>query len=282
VGPASRSENRTAPEVQRILRQWGNWTWDKQVGEFRFYQLAQHPPDTISGYNRRMLPWLRSGDSFPSASTALEDPNGLLAAGGDLHPDTLLKAYREGIFPWFGEGQPILWWSPDPRMVLYPQEFKLRRSLAKRMRNGRFKVSADTCFTRVMLECAAPRDGQDGTWINPAMVAGYSALHEMGYAHSVEVWLDGELVGGLYGVAIGKMFYGESMFSIVPDASKVALAVLCRHLVDWKFGMIDCQMNTSHLASLGAREISRKTFIQTLHELVNSPHRPGPWHMELF
>jgi len=170
-----------------------------------------------------------------------------------------------------------LWWSPDPRMVLYPAEFKLRRSLDKRMRNAGFEVRMDTCFARVMAECAEPREGQDGTWISPVMMTAYTRLHEQGYAHSVETWLDGELVGGLYGVAIGKMFYGESMFSIVPDASKVALAVLCRQLQAWDFGMIDGQMSTPHLASMGAREIPRWVFIQTLHELVNLPHLPGSW-----
>ncbi|MGO9446600.1 MAG: leucyl/phenylalanyl-tRNA--protein transferase [Thiobacillaceae bacterium] len=227
-----------------------------------------------------MLPWLHPGDPFPAASTALKDPNGLLAAGGDLQPDTLLAAYREGIFPWFGEGQPILWWNPDPRMVLFPSEFKLRRSLAKRLRHGGFEVRLDTCFAQVMAECAAPRVEQDGTWISPAMVGAYSRLHAQGYAHSVESWLGEELVGGLYGVAIGRMFYGESMFSRVADASKIALAVLCRQLQAWGFGLIDCQSYTPHLASLGARKIPREAFIQMLRELVNLPHHPGPWKFE--
>jgi leucyl/phenylalanyl-tRNA--protein transferase len=227
-----------------------------------------------------MLSWLNSGDPFPPATYALKDPNGLLAVGADLQPDTLLAAYRQGIFPWFNEGQPILWWSPDPRMVLYPNELVLRRSLAKRIRNAGFEMRMDTCFADVMAACASPRPGQDGTWISPAMITAYSRLHETGFAHSVETWLDDDLVGGLYGVAIGKMFYGESMFSRAADASKVALAVLCRQLQAWDFGMIDCQMNTSHLASLGAREIPRPLFIQTLHELVNLPHKPGPWCIE--
>jgi leucyl/phenylalanyl-tRNA--protein transferase len=227
-----------------------------------------------------MLPWLNSGDPFPPAALAMRDPNGLLAVGADLQPATLLDAYRHGIFPWYNERQPILWWSPDPRMVLLPAEFIVRRSLAKRIRNGGFDIQVDNRFAEVMTACALPRTDQDGTWISPAMLEAYTRLHRLGFAHSVETWLNGALVGGLYGVAIGKMFYGESMFSLVKDASKVALAALCRQLAVWGFGMIDCQMNTPHLASLGAREISRAAFIQRVHELVNLPHHPGPWHLD--
>jgi leucyl/phenylalanyl-tRNA--protein transferase len=227
-----------------------------------------------------MVYWLNPGDPFPPPSLALHDPNGLLAVGGDLAPDTLLAAYRAGIFPWFNDDQPIMWWSPDPRMVLYPREFVMRRSLAKRIRNGGFEVRLDTSFTRVMTACSSPRAGQAGTWISPAMIEAYTILHQRGYGHSVETWLDGKLVGGLYGVAIGRMFYGESMFSRVADASKVALSALCAQLDLWDFGMIDCQMNTPHLESMGGREIPRALFIQTLHELVNLPHRPGPWQIE--
>ncbi|HYP68982.1 MAG TPA: leucyl/phenylalanyl-tRNA--protein transferase [Thiobacillaceae bacterium] len=227
-----------------------------------------------------MLPWLNSGDPFPPVAMAMRDPNGLLAVGADLQPATLLRAYRQGIFPWYNEGQPILWWSPDPRMVLLPEELIVRRSLAKRIRNGGFDSRMDTQFAEVMGACASRRPGQDGTWISAAMLEAYTRLHRLGFAHSVETWLDGELVGGLYGVAIGKMFYGESMFSVVKDASKVALAALCRYLAARDFGMIDCQMNTPHLASLGAREISRAAFIQRVHELVNLPDHPGPWHFD--
>jgi len=217
---------------------------------------------------------------FPPVETALADPNGLLAMGGDLSPARLLDAYRHGIFPWFNPGEPILWWSPDPRMVLVPGEVRVTRSLARRLRNAGFELRVDTAFTEVMRACAAPREDAGGTWISPAMVAAYSRLFEAGYAHSVETWRDGQLVGGLYGVAIGRMFYGESMFSREPDASKVALVRLARQLQRWEFGLIDCQMETPHLASLGARTIPRAGFTARLAELVNLPHHPGPWHFD--
>lgn len=216
-----------------------------------------------------MIPWLTNNMPFPAAGRALSSPNGLLAAGGDLSAPRLLEAYRHGIFPWFNSGEPILWWSPDPRMVLFPDEFKISRSLGKTLRHGKHEVRCDTAFEEVMRACAAPRDDQGGTWIHEDMIAAYGALHELGYAHSVETWLDGKLVGGLYGIAIGRMFYGESMFHTSRDASKIALAHLARQLEDWQFGMIDCQMNTPHLASLGAREIPRTEFIARLQELVN-------------
>lgn len=216
-----------------------------------------------------MIPWLTNNMPFPAAGRALSSPNGLLAAGGDLSAPRLLEAYRHGIFPWFNSGEPILWWSPDPRMVLFPDEFKISRSLGKTLRHGKHEVRCDTAFEEVMRACAAPRDDQGGTWIHEDMIAAYGALHELGHAHSVETWLDGKLVGGLYGIAIGRMFYGESMFHTSRDASKIALAHLARQLEDWQFGMIDCQMNTPHLASLGAREIPRTEFIARLQELVN-------------
>jgi len=217
---------------------------------------------------------------FPPVETALADPNGLLAMGGDLSPTRLLDAYRHGIFPWFNPGEPILWWSPDPRMVLVPDEVRVTRSLARRLRNAGFELRVDSAFAEVMRACAAPREGAGGTWISPAMVAAYTRLFEAGYAHSVETWRDGQLVGGLYGVAIGRMFYGESMFSREPDASKVALVRLARQLQRWQFGLIDCQMETPHLASLGARTIPRAGFTARLAELVNLPHHPGPWHFD--
>ena len=217
---------------------------------------------------------------FPPVETALADPNGLLAMGGDLSPTRLLDAYRHGIFPWFNPGEPILWWSPDPRMVLVPGEIRVTRSLAKRMRNAGFEVRLDTAFVEVMRACAAPREGAGGTWISPAMVAAYTRLFDVGYAHSVETWHAGRLVGGLYGVAIGRMFYGESMFSREPDASKVALVRLARQLQHWNFGLIDCQMETPHLASLGAHTMPRAEFTARLAELVNLPHHPGPWHFD--
>jgi len=220
---------------------------------------------------------LPKATSFPPVESALRDPNGLLAMGGDLSVERLLDAYRLGIFPWFNPGEPILWWSPDPRMVLVPQEIRVTRSLAKRIRNGGFELRVDTAFADVMRACSAPRDGALGTWISPAMVAAYTRLFDAGYAHSVETWHDGVLVGGLYGVAIGRMFYGESMFSRMPDASKVALVHLARQLQQWNFGLIDCQMETPHLASLGARTMPRTVFTARLAELVNLPHRLCPW-----
>lgn len=214
---------------------------------------------------------------FPPVETALTDPNGLLAMGGDLSVERLLDAYRHGIFPWFNPDEPILWWSPDPRMVLVPGAVRVTRSLAKRLRNGGFELRVDTAFRKVMRACAAPRAGESGTWISSVMVEAYSRLFEAGFAHSVETWRDGRLVGGLYGVAIGRMFYGESMFSREPDASKVALVRLAQQLQRWEFGLIDCQMETPHLASMGARTLPRADFTARLAELVNLPHLPGPW-----
>ena len=216
-----------------------------------------------------MIPWITGNAPFPPAAQALRSPSGLLAAGGDLSAPRLLEAYRHGIFPWFSAGEPILWWSPDPRMVLIPGEFRISRSLARVLRNMSYEVRCDTAFERVMRSCAAPRGKHNGTWISEDMIAAYCALHETGHAHSVEVWIGGRLAGGLYGVAIGRMFYGESMFSHASNASKIALAHLARQLERWQFEMIDCQMNTAHLASLGAREIPRSEFIARLQELVH-------------
>lgn len=214
-----------------------------------------------------MLPWLAEHPiRFPPVDEALDDPNGLLAAGGDLSPAWLLAAYRRGIFPWYSGDQPILWWSPDPRMVLFPEEIKVRRSLAKRLRNAGFRVTADTAFDAVVRACAAPRPHQPGTWITAEMRAAYGRLHALGAAHSVEVWQGNELVGGLYGVALGPAFFGESMFSRRPDASKVALVSLARAMATGGGRMIDCQMHTEHLASLGARDIARAEFIGYLEK----------------
>ena len=222
----------------------------------------------------------QNATQFPPVDQALAEPNGLLARGGDLAVPTLLDAYRHGIFPWFNPGEPILWWSPDPRMVLVPGEVRVTRSLAKRLRNGGFELRVDTAFAEVMRGCAGPRADAAGTWISPAMIAAYSRLFEAGYAHSVETWREGRLVGGLYGVAIGRMFYGESMFSREPDASKVALVRLARQLARWGFGLIDCQMETAHLASLGARTLPRADFVERVAEWVNLPHRSGPWSFD--
>jgi len=224
-----------------------------------------------------MIPWLSQAVHFPPVENALTEPNGLLVAGGDLAPKRLLAAYRRGIFPWYSEGEPILWWSPDPRMVLVPNEFKISRSLAKKLRAGQYEVRADSVFARVVAACAAPRGEKSGTWISAEMQAAYVRLHEQGYAHSVETWIDGKLQGGLYGIAIGRVFYGESMFAAATDASKIALAHLCRHLELQGFAVIDCQMNTAHLASLGAREIRRCDFIAGLARWTTEGNAARRW-----
>lgn len=202
---------------------------------------------------------------FPPASAALDDPNGLLAVGGDLSPERLLDAYRHGIFPWFNDGDPICWWSPDPRCVFASADWAPSRSLAKRLRQGRFTLTVDRCFTRVMQECAGPRHYADGTWIQPDFVRNYTTLHERGVAHSIEAWnRDGELVGGLYGLNLGRLFFGESMFSRETDASKAAFAYLmqlCRH---WSIPLVDGQVENDHLLSLGAMLIPRPDFLDLL------------------
>ena len=227
-----------------------------------------------------MIPWLQPSEPFPALEEALVEPNGLLAAGGTLDPERLVEAYRHGIFPWFNEGEPILWWSPDPRMVLLPAEVRVTRSLAKSLRRRNYTVRADSAFREVMRACAAPRDGRAGTWINNDMILAYCALHDRGIAHSIEIWIDGALAGGLYGVALGRMFYGESMFTRVPDASKIALVHLARQLQRWQFGMIDCQIHTDHLARMGGREMPRADFVRKLGELVNYPPIPGAWTLD--
>lgn len=214
-----------------------------------------------------MLPWLSSPyPSFPSTSRALNSPNGLLAAGGELSPAWLVEAYRQGIFPWFSDDDPILWWSPDPRMILLPEQFKQRRSLTKRIRHGGFHVTLDQHFNQVIQACAAPRGEEAGTWITGEMHDAYSLLHTLGIAHSIEIHQDGHLVGGLYGIAMGPVFFGESMFSRVPDASKVALAHLARAMREHGGKLIDCQMHTPHLASLGAITVAREAFINYLKD----------------
>lgn len=229
-----------------------------------------------------MIPWLKTNDPFPSLACALSEATGapgLLAAGGDLSPQRLLEAYRHGIFPWYSVGQPILWWSTDPRMVLPTDRFVISSSLKKKLKtvqksmatNGRWQVRFDSDFERVIRACAGPRKDDDGTWITDGIVRAYSELHRMGYAHSTELWLDGELVGGAYGIAIGRMFYGESMFARVSDASKIALAWLVHFLKNQGVSMIDCQQETAHLASLGAVPITRAEFIAHLELAVNLP-----------
>ena len=227
-----------------------------------------------------MIHWLRPAEPFPPVETALAEPNGLLAAGDELSAERLLEAYQQGIVPWFNADQPVLWWSPDPRMVLLPAELRVARSLAKVLRNRVYEVRADSAFRTVMQACAEPRNHQNGTWISPAMIEAYHALHRRGIAHSIETWIDGELAGGLYGVAIGRMFYGESMFTRVTDASKIALVHLVRQLERWGFGMIDCQMHTAHLGRMGGREIPREAFMRKLGELVNYPPISGTWVLD--
>lgn len=227
-----------------------------------------------------MIPWLSVGDPFPPVASALREPNGLLAAGGDLSTGRLLDAYARGIFPWFGEGDPLLWWSPDPRMVLWLGDVHVSRSLRRIIKSRRYTVTLDTAFRDVMVGCAAPRDRHNGTWITPEMMEAYGRLAAQGHAHSVEVWADGTLAGGLYGVALGRMFYGESMFSRTSNASKIALVFLVRQLQRWQFEMIDCQMSTTHLASLGAREIPRTEFLRHVHRLARQPGVPAPWVLE--
>lgn len=231
-----------------------------------------------------MIPLLTPHDpgAFPDVRRALREPNGLLAVGGDLSPERLAAAYRRGIFPWFGVGDPILWWSPDPRTILRPERMRISRSLRKRLRRQELAVTLDRDFGAVIRACAAPRGAEGGTWIVPDMVAAYERLHRVGLAHSVEVWggnptQDGRLVGGLYGVAIGQVFFGESMFSRSPDASKVALVHLCHRLRAWGLGLIDCQMHTDHLESLGAQTVPRRVFVGWLDRLCPEPGRSGSW-----
>jgi leucyl/phenylalanyl-tRNA--protein transferase len=224
--------------------------------------------------------WINPGDrslDFPDVNLALREPDGLLAVGGDLTADRILSAYRHGVFPWYSENQPILWWSPDPRAVLFPAQLKISRSLRKTLRRAPFRVSMDEAFERVIDACAAPRPGSSGTWITGEMAEAYSDLHHIGYAHSVECWFGDRLAGGLYGVSIGRVFFGESMFSRVADASKVAFAWLVRQLKVWGFGLVDCQVYSAHLARLGAEEIPRTDFINHLNVLCDEKHPIERW-----
>ena len=218
--------------------------------------------------------------TFPPVEHAT--PDGLLAVGADLRTERLLEAYRHGIFPWYSEGQPILWWSPDPRTVLFPRDLHVSRSLKRSLRPGHFTVTFDSCFETVVRQCAGPRPQypEGGTWITPAMIEAYTALFGEGYAHSVETWQGGQLVGGLYGVAIGRAFFAESMFTKVDDASKVALVCLVRRLHTWNFEIIDCQQSSPHVLRLGARDIPRPLYIEHLRTAVTQPGRPGRWQFE--
>lgn len=229
-----------------------------------------------------MIPWLGASLNFPPLEAALSspNPNGLLAAGGDLSSGRLIAAYTRGIFPWYSDGDPILWWSPDPRMVLIPDQLHISRSLAKTLRNRPYDIRIDSAFSEVIGACAGPRHNSDGTWIVADIQAAYLQLHALGYAHSIETWVDGVLAGGLYGVAIGRAFFGESMFSRNKDASKIALAHLCALLQDKGFGIIDCQMETQHLASLGARPMPRSEFAARLAVLTSQGDAPAKWSAE--
>jgi len=226
---------------------------------------------------QKTLTWLERDDPFPPVEAALDDPRGLLCAGADLSVARLLDAYRRGIFPWYSGGEPILWWSPDPRMVLFCDELKVSRSLAKSARNKGYRITLDTCFDKVLSNCSKTRKDGAGTWLGPDMRKAYLALHRAGHAHSVETWHNGRLVGGLYGVAIGRAFFGESMFSRATDASKVALLALVEALRERGCPMVDCQQRTALLASLGAREIPRREFLQRVAALVNYPEPSGNW-----
>lgn len=230
-------------------------------------------------------PWLippgETSLRFPDPALALRDPDGLLAIGGDLSPDRILSAYRQGIFPWYSNEQPILWWSPNPRTVLYPDHLKISRSLRKTLRKATFRVTMDEAFRQVLQACAEPRKGSSGTWITTEMSNAYSLLHRTGHTHSVEAWLDDELAGGLYGIAIGRVFFGESMFSRRTDASKVAFAYLVRQLKAWDFALVDCQVYSEHLASLGAEEIDRTDFIRLLRSLCGAQSRAGKWQFSM-
>ena len=219
-----------------------------------------------------MLTWLdRASLQFPPLTKALREPNGLLAAGGDLSSARLIAAYRHGCFPWYEAGQPLLWWSPDPRTVLLPSNLHISRSLRKVLRNNQFSVTLDRNFTEVIHACAEPRDDQHGTWITGEMQAAYAQLHQQGYAHSVEVWQHGKLVGGLSGIAIGQLFFGESMFSRASNASKVGFVTLISALKAAGFVLIDCQVPTAHLISLGAQNISRDDFANYLTQHLDTP-----------
>ena len=225
-----------------------------------------------------MIPWLGPETPFPPLGAALAEPNGLLAASVDVTPQRLLDAYSRGIFPWYSADQPVLWWSPDPRMVLFLEEFRIARSLRKRLKHSAFEIRVDTAFRAVIEACAdVRRPAQSGTWITPAIIEAYTALHRRGHAHSVEAWRGGELVGGLYGVAIGRMFFGESMFAREPDASKIALVHLVEMLRTRGIPLIDCQQETAHLASFGARLIPRDQFADHVAALVHSISTPDIW-----
>jgi leucyl/phenylalanyl-tRNA--protein transferase len=216
-------------------------------------------------------------DPFPPTSAALVSPRGLLAWGGDLHPERLLLAYRQGIFPWYSEGQPILWWSPAPRCVILPGDIHCSRRTRRRYNRGDWRLTCDTAFQDVIEHCAEPRAYESATWITRDMIRAFEQLHEMGHAHSVEVWDDGSLAGGIYGLSMGGIFFGESMFSLRPDASKIALIALCRQLEQWGYGILDCQVGNPHLYSMGATDMPRAAFEHHLRDLTTIARPAGSW-----
>lgn len=218
--------------------------------------------------------------SFPPVDLALDDPNGLLAVGGDLSPNRLISAYRHGVFPWFNDDQPILWWSPNPRAVLFPDQLHISRSLKKQIKKTAFDITFDQNFEAVIKACAAPRYGEPGTWITADMHDAYLTLHQLGIAHSVEAWQGDTLVGGLYGLSIGRVFFGESMFSHVSNASKIAFVYLVKQLQRWQFALIDCQVGSEHLRSLGATDIERNSFIEILNRYTDENGKTGVWHFD--
>lgn len=227
------------------------------------------------------MPVFRIPDEHLFPHPSLAEPDGLLGVGGDLHVDRLMLAYANGIFPWYNHGQPILWFSPDPRYVLRPEDLKIGRSLKKRIRRRDYEIRLDSAFGEVLQGCKeAYRPGQSGTWITPDMEAAYNELHQLGHAHSAEAWLDGELVGGLYGVSLGGLFSGESMFARQSDASKVAFVWMVRQIQEWGLSLIDCQVRTDHLARFGAMELPRQRYLDQLRELIQQPGRPGQWSLD--
>lgn len=227
-----------------------------------------------------MIPWLQhSSDPFPPIDQAIDDPNGLLAAGGSLSKERLIDAYRSGIFPWYSPGEPILWWSPDPRCVVIPDQLHISRSMRKRLKKKDYTVVFNRNFSSVMDACSAPRKDAEGTWISDQMKLAYNALHKEGVAHSVEVYINDELVGGLYGLSMGKLFFGESMFSRAKDTSKIAFILMVEQLQKWGYALIDCQVSNDHLFSLGAIEISREEFQLYLDRYIDSPS-PSNWQFD--
>ncbi len=231
--------------------------------------------------SKPMIPWLHPHNfQFPNPSDALSEPNGLLAAGGDLSPSRLIKAYQNGIFPWFNEDDPILWWSPDPRCILHPDKIHISKSMKKVIRKGDFSFTFDHAFSDVIEACAGTRQETTGTWISPEIQAAYLKLHHLGVAHSVEVWREGSLIGGLYGLAMGKLFFGESMFSYQENASKIAFIALSRQLLEWGYPLIDCQIHNPHLQSLGAEHIPRSVFLDYIKSHIHQD-RGHEWVFKL-